>query len=68
MLLHASGDEPLFTCRLTISQATQALGTAGVKGEELVAAGATYMRERPLITLGLALTAGFVLSRLLSAR
>jgi len=50
------------------SQATQAFGKAGVKGEELVAAGATYMRERPLLSLGLAVTAGFVLSRLLSAR
>jgi ElaB/YqjD/DUF883 family membrane-anchored ribosome-binding protein len=50
------------------NQAAQALGKAGVKGEELVAAGTSYMREHPLFTLGLAVTAGYVLSRLLATR
>jgi len=49
-------------------QAAQALGKAGVKGEELVAAGTSYMREHPLFTLGIAVTAGYVLSRLLATR
>lgn len=50
------------------NQAANALGKAGVKGEELVAAGTGYMREHPLLTLGLAVTAGYVLSRLLATR
>jgi ElaB/YqjD/DUF883 family membrane-anchored ribosome-binding protein len=49
-------------------QAAQAVGKAGVKGEELVAAGTSYLREHPLFTLGLAVTAGYVLSRLLASR
>jgi ElaB/YqjD/DUF883 family membrane-anchored ribosome-binding protein len=48
--------------------AAQSLGKAGVKGEELVAAGTGYMREHPLFTLGLAVTAGYVLSRVLATR
>jgi len=48
--------------------AAQSIGKAGVKGEELVAAGTSYMREHPLFTLGLAVTAGYVLSRLLATR
>jgi ElaB/YqjD/DUF883 family membrane-anchored ribosome-binding protein len=50
------------------TQAAKALDDAGVKGEELVAMGTTYMREHPLFTLGLAVTAGYVLSRLLAPR
>lgn len=48
--------------------AAKALGKAGAKGEELVAAGTSYMREHPLLTLGLAVTAGFMLSRLIASR
>ncbi len=49
-------------------QAKQALDKAGVKGEELVAASTSYMREHPLVTLGLAIAAGYVLSRLMATR
>jgi ElaB/YqjD/DUF883 family membrane-anchored ribosome-binding protein len=41
---------------------------AGVKGEELYAAGAGYMREHPMVTIGVAVAAGYVLSRLLATR
>jgi ElaB/YqjD/DUF883 family membrane-anchored ribosome-binding protein len=41
---------------------------AGVKGEELYAAGAGYMREHPLFTIGVAVAAGYLLSRLLATR
>lgn len=41
---------------------------AGVKGEELYAAGAGYMREHPMFTIGVAVAAGYVLSRLLATR
>jgi ElaB/YqjD/DUF883 family membrane-anchored ribosome-binding protein len=47
-------------------QAAQALHKAGVKGEELAAAGTRYVREHPLITLGLVVGAGYVLSRLMA--
>jgi len=49
-------------------QAKQALDKAGIKGEELVAASTSYMREHPLVTLGLAIAAGYVLSRLMATR
>jgi alkylation response protein AidB-like acyl-CoA dehydrogenase len=49
-------------------QAVQALGEAGVKGEQLIASGTGYVREHPLLTLGLAVVAGYVLSRLLTSR
>lgn len=48
--------------------AAKALGRAGAKSEELFAASTSYMREHPLFTLGLAVTAGFMLSRLLASR
>ncbi|NHA14641.1 hypothetical protein [Thioalkalivibrio sp. XN279] len=41
---------------------------AGVKGEELYAAGAGYMRDHPVVTLGAAVAAGYLLSRLLATR
>ncbi len=50
------------------AHAAEAIGKAGVKGEELVAAGTSYMREHPLLTLGVAVAAGYVLSRLMSSR
>jgi len=50
------------------AQATEALDKAGVKGQDLIASGTAYMREHPLFTLGLAVTAGYVLSRLLASR
>lgn len=49
-------------------QAADAIDKAGVKGEELLEAGTTYMREHPLLTLGLAVGTGYVLSRLLTSR
>jgi ElaB/YqjD/DUF883 family membrane-anchored ribosome-binding protein len=42
--------------------------TAGVKGEELYAAGAGYMRDHPMFTIGMAVAAGYLLSRLLATR
>lgn len=54
------------------NQATDAMARAGnkasVKGEELYAAGAGYMREHPMITIGVAVAAGYLLSRLLTTR
>jgi len=50
------------------NQAAETLEKAGVKSEELLNAGTTYMREHPLLTLGLAVSAGYVLSRVLASR
>lgn len=50
------------------TQAAKALEDAGVKGEELAAIGTSYMRDHPVATLGVAVAAGYLLSRLLSAR
>ncbi len=54
------------------SQATDAVARAGnkagVKGEELYAAGAGYMRDHPVLTIGAAVATGYLLSRLLAAR
>lgn len=50
------------------SRGAEALGKAGARGEELIATGSDYVREHPLFTLGVALAAGFVLSRLLGSR
>lgn len=54
------------------NQATDAIakaGTkAGVKGEELYAASAEYLREHPMVTIGLAVATGYLLSRLLATR
>lgn len=50
------------------AQAADAIGKAGVKGEELVAASTSYMREHPMLTIGVAVAAGYVLSRLMSSR
>ncbi len=50
------------------NDAVEALDSAGEKGEELIIAGTRYMREHPLLTLGLAVTAGYVLSRMLASR
>lgn len=41
---------------------------AGVKGEELYAAGTGYLREHPVLTIGLAVATGYLLSRLLATR
>ena len=51
-----------------VSHAVEAIERAGIKGEEMIAAGSTYMREHPIITLGLAVGTGYVLSRLLASR
>ena len=54
------------------SHATDAMARAGnkagVKGEELYAAGAGYLREHPMVTIGVAVAAGYLLSRLLATR
>ena len=54
------------------NNATDALAKAGnkagEKGEELYAAGASYMREHPMFTIGIAVATGYLLSRLLSTR
>ncbi len=48
--------------------ASEAFDKASAKGEELIATGTSYMREHPLIALGLAATAGYMLSRALASR
>lgn len=50
------------------NHAAEALDSAGEKGQEMITAGTSYMREHPLLTLSLAVTAGYVLSRLLASR
>ena len=54
------------------NQATDAMARAGskagVKGEELYAASAGYLREHPVITIGVAVATGYLLSRLLATR
>ncbi|MCC5860626.1 MAG: hypothetical protein JJT93_01785 [Gammaproteobacteria bacterium] len=49
------------------THAAEAIDQAGLKGDELISAGTSYMREHPLLTVGLAVTAGYLLSRLLAA-
>ncbi len=55
--------------------ATHAAGTVGVKGDQLNASGKRvaeraggYVREHPMASLGMAVAAGYLLSRLLSSR
>ena len=55
--------------------ASQAAETLGIRGEQiksaqekLVESAREYMHEHPVATLGIAVAAGFVLSRLLSSR
>lgn len=55
--------------------ATNAAGTLGVKGDQLNASGKrmvnraeNYMQEHPMASLGMAVAAGYILSRLLSSR
>ncbi|MGY6554330.1 MAG: hypothetical protein ACXIUM_07385 [Wenzhouxiangella sp.] len=50
------------------NHAAETLEKAGVKGEEILNASTSYLRDHPLLTLGLAVTAGYVLSRVLAAR
>lgn len=50
------------------AQAADAISKASDKGEELIAASTGYMREHPMMTLGVAVAAGFILSRLMSSR
>ncbi len=49
------------------THAADALDNASIKGEQLVASGSSYMRAHPLLTLGLAVTTGYLLSRLLAS-
>ncbi len=51
-----------------VNHAAEAIDKAVVKGEELVAASTTYMRDHPLLTLSIAVGAGYLLSRLLASR
>jgi len=55
--------------------AGQVVETLGIKGEQLndaqarlVEAGRNYVRENPMMALGIAIAAGFVLSRVVSSR
>lgn len=50
------------------THAADAIDHASAKGEEILTAGTRYMRDHPLLTLGLAVSAGYVLSRLLASR
>lgn len=50
------------------NHAVDALERAGVKGEKMLSSSTSYMRENPLLSLGVALTAGYVLNRLLAPR
>ncbi len=50
------------------NQAAEALDRAGDKGQELLNAGTAYMREHPLLTIGIAVSAGYVLSRVMGSR
>ncbi len=50
------------------TQAAVAIEAFGVKTEELAATGVNYMRKHPLLSLSLAVAAGYVLSRLLASR
>jgi ElaB/YqjD/DUF883 family membrane-anchored ribosome-binding protein len=47
------------------TSAVEALEEAGVKGEELLATSTAYMRKHPMLSLGVAVAAGFLLSRML---
>jgi ElaB/YqjD/DUF883 family membrane-anchored ribosome-binding protein len=47
------------------TSAVAALEAAGVRGKALLDTSTTYMRQHPLLSLGVAVAAGFVLSRLL---
>lgn len=60
-----SADEAANKATDTLAKAGE---KAGEKGEELYAAGAGYMREHPLFTIGVAMAAGYLLSRLLVTR
>jgi ElaB/YqjD/DUF883 family membrane-anchored ribosome-binding protein len=55
--------------------ATHAAGTLGVKGDQLndssqriIERAGSYVRENPVVSLGIAVAAGYFLSRLLSSR
>jgi ElaB/YqjD/DUF883 family membrane-anchored ribosome-binding protein len=54
------------------NHATDSLAKAGSKagatGEHYYAAGAGYMRDHPALTIGVAVAAGYLLSRLLATR
>jgi ElaB/YqjD/DUF883 family membrane-anchored ribosome-binding protein len=51
-----------------VHRAVNSADKAGLKGEQLYTAGTGYMREHPVFTLGAAVAAGYVLSRLLATR
>ncbi len=51
-----------------LHSAAEHIDRAGAKGEEMISVGTGYMREHPLLTLGLAVTAGYLLSRLVASR
>jgi len=49
-----------------IKPAAEALDEAGLKGEELIATGTDYVRRHPLLSIGLAVAAGYILNSLLA--
>jgi len=49
-------------------QAGEAYDKVHAKGEEMAQASTTYMREHLLLSIGLAVTAGYILNSLLSSR
>jgi len=50
------------------NQAAEAIEGAGAKGAEMITTSKNYLREHPVLTVGLAMTAGYVLSRILASR
>jgi ElaB/YqjD/DUF883 family membrane-anchored ribosome-binding protein len=50
------------------TNAAQGLEAIGVKGEQAAASGVGYLREHPVLSLGLAVAVGYMLSRLLASR
>ncbi len=49
------------------NHAVDALESAGIKSDEMIRTGSSYMRDHPVLTLSLAVTAGYVLSRLMAS-
>lgn len=74
-VVHPAVDRAAFSAHRAVENADELAGHAGqaldgaaVKGEELVSIGTGYVREHPLLTMALAATAGYALSRLFGSR
>ena len=50
------------------NHAVDAIERVGARGEKALKSSSNYMRDNPLLSLGVALTAGYVLNRLLASR